>query len=398
MGAFLRKYATGTGADVAIPIIKAGVNDYAAGGDWTPAAGDVKVSKDGGSQANIATLPTYSNGDWVFVFSNSELTCKRLSVRIVDSATKAIEDDGFNVETHGHASAMIVADLTDAVRLGLTAMPNAAAGASGGLPTGDASGRVDVSKIAGSAVSTSSAQIGVNVVTYASGQAPLQPTTAGRTLDVTTTGEAGIDLANVGSPTTTLALTNTTIGTATTIGSTGLTAIASAVWSYLSATAAALTSTMMGYYVYTKLGYITSATTLSTVTVSDGSDLTLYKGSGGSLTLAVPYSGAGTPNFTGRTLRLVWRTVGGACTAAQTITGSVTGAGTTGQSVTFTWTGTSTSGLTLSTIRGEGTAGTPRYDYAYRWTVSSIDGGTHSDSIIVACGGVKVLCDDGASA
>jgi len=39
----------------------------------------------------------------------------------------------------------------------------------------------------------------------------LKPTTAGRTLDVSAGGEAGIDLANVGSPTTTLNLTGTTI-------------------------------------------------------------------------------------------------------------------------------------------------------------------------------------------
>lgn len=41
----------------------------------------------------------------------------------------------------------------------------------------------------------------------------LEPTTAGRTLDVTTTGEAGIDWANVGSPTTTVNLSGTTIAT-----------------------------------------------------------------------------------------------------------------------------------------------------------------------------------------
>lgn len=40
---------------------------------------------------------------------------------------------------------------------------------------------------------------------------PLIPTTAGRTLDVSTTGEAGVDWANVGSPTTTNALTGTTV-------------------------------------------------------------------------------------------------------------------------------------------------------------------------------------------
>lgn len=41
----------------------------------------------------------------------------------------------------------------------------------------------------------------------------LAPTTAGRTLDVSTGGEAGLDWANVGSPTTTVALTGTTIAT-----------------------------------------------------------------------------------------------------------------------------------------------------------------------------------------
>jgi hypothetical protein len=41
----------------------------------------------------------------------------------------------------------------------------------------------------------------------------LRPTTAGRTLDVSAGGEAGLDWANVGSPTTSLALTGTTIAT-----------------------------------------------------------------------------------------------------------------------------------------------------------------------------------------
>lgn len=39
----------------------------------------------------------------------------------------------------------------------------------------------------------------------------LKPTTAGRTLDVSTGGEAGVDWANVGSPTTSLALSGTTV-------------------------------------------------------------------------------------------------------------------------------------------------------------------------------------------
>src|SRR6185436_11795256 len=43
----------------------------------------------------------------------------------------------------------------------------------------------------------------------------LQPTTAGRTLDVSAGGEAGIDWANIGSPTTTVGLSGTTVKTAT---------------------------------------------------------------------------------------------------------------------------------------------------------------------------------------
>ncbi len=46
---------------------------------------------------------------------------------------------------------------------------------------------------------------------------PLIPTTAGRTLDVTATGEAGIDWANIGAPTTVVNLSGTTVKTATDI-------------------------------------------------------------------------------------------------------------------------------------------------------------------------------------
>ena len=45
--------------------------------------------------------------------------------------------------------------------------------------------------------------------------AALRPTVAGRTLDVSSGGEAGVDWANVGSPTTTVTLSGTTVKTAT---------------------------------------------------------------------------------------------------------------------------------------------------------------------------------------
>lgn len=56
--------------------------------------------------------------------------------------------------------------------------------------------------------------VGVAVGVFSiANRSALMPTTAGRTLDVSAGGEAGLDWANVGSPTTSLALTGTTIST-----------------------------------------------------------------------------------------------------------------------------------------------------------------------------------------
>ena len=71
----------------------------------------------------------------------------------------------------------------------------------------DASGRVDVAKVAGTA--QTARDLGAQLDATVSSR--LAPTVAGRTLDVTTTGEAGIDWANVGAPTTTVNLSGTTI-------------------------------------------------------------------------------------------------------------------------------------------------------------------------------------------
>jgi hypothetical protein len=56
---------------------------------------------------------------------------------------------------------------------------------------------------------------GVTLATSQANYAPLKPTTAGRTLDVTATGAAGIDWGNVENPTTTVGLSGTTVKTAT---------------------------------------------------------------------------------------------------------------------------------------------------------------------------------------
>jgi hypothetical protein len=63
-------------------------------------------------------------------------------------------------------------------------------------------------------------------------QACLYPTVHARKLDVTTAGEAGIDWANIGSPTSTVSLSGTTVGTATTLGSSAITSTTIATTGY----------------------------------------------------------------------------------------------------------------------------------------------------------------------
>lgn len=70
----------------------------------------------------------------------------------------------------------------------------------------------------GTTIPITSSRVDASVGAYQTGLTPLQPTVSGRTLDVSTGGEAGIDWANVGSPTTTVNLSGTTIGTATALG------------------------------------------------------------------------------------------------------------------------------------------------------------------------------------
>lgn len=52
------------------------------------------------------------------------------------------------------------------------------------------------------------------------------PTTSGRSLDVSATGEAGIDWSNVGSPTTSVDLSGTTVGAVTALGTDAVSAAA----------------------------------------------------------------------------------------------------------------------------------------------------------------------------
>lgn len=66
---------------------------------------------------------------------------------------------------------------------------------------------------AGDLTATMKASINTEADTALSDYGALKPTTAGRTLDVTATGEAGIDWSNIGAPTTAQNLSGTTIAT-----------------------------------------------------------------------------------------------------------------------------------------------------------------------------------------
>jgi hypothetical protein len=106
----------GTQTSFRFPVVKRGVVDLAATADWTPATGDTKVSKDGGNVANSTNNPGAIGGtgsvSWTLTLSATELTAAEVNIQIVDSATKAIEDQYLTVYTYGHASAKIQTDLS----------------------------------------------------------------------------------------------------------------------------------------------------------------------------------------------------------------------------------------------------------------------------------------------
>lgn len=229
---FLSKY--GEARHIYIPIIKRAVVDFAVSADWTPAAGDVKISKDGGAAANVTNLPTAitmgNTAMWDFSLTATEMQAAQIKVTVADAATKAVEDTMFVIETYGNASAQHAFDLdtaTPGVNVTQWLGTAAATPTVAGVPEVDvthfngtagtfAAGRpeVNTSHVAGTAQTAGDIIADTNdiqsrlpaalvggrmdssVGAYQTGMAPLQPTVAGRTLDVTLTGEAGLDFDN----------------------------------------------------------------------------------------------------------------------------------------------------------------------------------------------------------
>jgi hypothetical protein len=131
----------GTQSDIRFPMVKRGVVDLAVSADWTPAAADSAISKDGGNLADTTnTVAVVSSGtatrsgvDWKLTISATEAQAAEINIQIVDAATKAVEDQFLTVYTYGNASAKFAGDWSDIVRLGLTGLANATPGAAGGL-------------------------------------------------------------------------------------------------------------------------------------------------------------------------------------------------------------------------------------------------------------------------
>lgn len=150
----LRKYAVG--ASVYFPMIVAGAQDFAEGGDWTPVASDTQISIDGGAFANTDAVPVHEGqGIWSLALTAGELTGAQIAISIVDAATKAVEDQGILIATYGNASASIEALPADVTKW-LTGAPNALV-----------SGRVDTSIGAMAANVLTAAAIASNALTAA---------------------------------------------------------------------------------------------------------------------------------------------------------------------------------------------------------------------------------------
>lgn len=101
----------------------------------------------------------------------------------------------------------------------------------------------------------------------------IMPTTATRTLDVSSTGEAGVDWANVGSPSTSVSLSATTVATVTTTTTaTNLTNAPSAVMteSY-AADGATFTLAQALYFIVSRLSEFAISSTTVTMKKLDGS-------------------------------------------------------------------------------------------------------------------------------
>lgn len=145
---FQVKLSEATAARRRIPVLLVDITD-----GFTPETGvvtpTINLSKNGATVASGAgTWAEIGNGQYYYEFTTGEVdTLGWVSVNI----EKATVSRDYNAVVQ-----IMAYDALDSVRLGLTALPNAAAGAAGGLPTGNASGQVTVAATATGALTSTS--------------------------------------------------------------------------------------------------------------------------------------------------------------------------------------------------------------------------------------------------
>ena len=107
-GAILRKYGAATTFD--LHLVKPDGVDFETAATFV--AGDLKIMKDEGAEANTANLPSDEGVGYSLVLTASEMQAARLVVYLVDqTATKVWLDTAIVVETYGNASAQHGFDL-----------------------------------------------------------------------------------------------------------------------------------------------------------------------------------------------------------------------------------------------------------------------------------------------
>jgi len=98
---FLRKY--GSTDPIPFHIYETDGTDLKT--DATFAAGDVKIMKDEGAEANVTNLPVDEGQGYSWTPASGELDAARVVIYLVDQGTKAWLDKKLTIDTYGHASA-----------------------------------------------------------------------------------------------------------------------------------------------------------------------------------------------------------------------------------------------------------------------------------------------------
>jgi hypothetical protein len=117
-GPFLRKY----GVEAKIPFTLFEVDGVDFRTDAAHAAGDTKLMKDEGAEANTSNAFVDEGQGYSITLTATEMQMARGVVYIVDSATKVWLDDSIAIDTYGNASAQHAIDLDSAIHSDVSAI------------------------------------------------------------------------------------------------------------------------------------------------------------------------------------------------------------------------------------------------------------------------------------